>query len=484
MSDRQLLAAALSERERRTRTRKIWRYYPDTGPLRRELYPKHQRFFDAGRSESVRVVIAANRVGKTEGMGGYELVLHLTGQYPEWWTGHRFDRGISAWAAGDTGKTVRDILQAKLLGATGELGTGLIPGDLIAGKPMAKAGIADAVEVVMIKHASGSVSRLTFKSYDQQREAFQGTEQDVILCDEEPPLDVWGECRMRTMSTGEAFEGGLLIGTFTPLRGKTKLIKHLRYAGTWELNVTWEDVPHLSEDAKAEILKDVPAHMRDARTKGVPTTGFGLIFDVPESQIVVAPITIPSHWPMMGGLDFGWDHPTAAAVLAFDRDTDTVYVCREHAARRTLPETFALALKRWGEWLPWAWPHDGHQDGGKFNVADQKQLHTIYRDAGLKTLPDHAQFANGSNSREAGILEMYQRMTDGRWKVFATCTQWLDEYRDYQRDESGRVIDEKDDVLSASRYAYMMRRFAKTKPTETTTRRHTARAVGDARIGY
>src|SRR5574337_214781 len=116
------LLQLLEEKQRRASRRKIYAYYPDKGPLRRELYPKHLSFFEAGVKYRQRLMLAANRVGKTEGVGLYELVWHLTGDYPEWWTGRRFDRPIKAWAAGDTGKTVREILQAKLLGPVGQWG--------------------------------------------------------------------------------------------------------------------------------------------------------------------------------------------------------------------------------------------------------------------------------------------------------------------------------------------------------------------------
>jgi len=104
-----------SELVRRTSENRIDSYYPDEGPLRRELYPKHLEFFRAGVEHRERCFLAANRVGKTEGVGGFELTCHLTGEYPVWWEGRTFDHQIEAWAAGDTSQTVRDIIQAKLL---------------------------------------------------------------------------------------------------------------------------------------------------------------------------------------------------------------------------------------------------------------------------------------------------------------------------------------------------------------------------------
>ena len=115
-TDRLALLSLLKEKERRTARRKLYTYFPDTGPLRRELYPQHIEFFRLGREVPTRCFMAANRVGKTEGGGGYELTLHLTGRYPDWWPGRRFNHPIDAWAAGDTNETVRDIIQLKLMG--------------------------------------------------------------------------------------------------------------------------------------------------------------------------------------------------------------------------------------------------------------------------------------------------------------------------------------------------------------------------------
>ena len=213
------LLALLEEKERRIKHRKIDSFYPEEGPLRRELYQKHLQFFKNGAVDRERAFIAGNRIGKSEGVGGYELTLHLTGNYPKWWNGRRFDHPIDAWASGDTGKTTRDIVQYKLLGPVEDLGTGLIPGDSLVGKPLSKAGIPDAFEIIRVKHVSGGISNLGLKSYDQRREAFQGTEKHVIWLDEEPPLDVYTECLLRTMTTD-----GLIICTFTPLMGLSEVV--------------------------------------------------------------------------------------------------------------------------------------------------------------------------------------------------------------------------------------------------------------------
>ena len=153
--------------------------------------------------------------------GGAEMTYHLTGQYPHWWEGKRFDHPIRALAAGDTSQTTRDIIQHKLLGGlwdTPEFGTGLIPRELL-GKPTVSRGIANAYEEITVEHVSSGTSRLAMRSYDQGRRIFQGVEQHVVWMDEEVPRDVYEEALVRTMTTQ-----GVVFMTFTPLQGLTPLV--------------------------------------------------------------------------------------------------------------------------------------------------------------------------------------------------------------------------------------------------------------------
>lgn len=226
LRDIQAIQAAVSlERTKRASRRKLWTYYPETGPLRRELYQRHMTFFRGGSTHRERLFMAANRVGKTEGVGGYETTLHLTGEYPAWWDGRRFDRPVDWWAAGKTNETTRDIVQAKLFGkveGSGPTkrfaGTGLIPGDNI-GSISWRDGFADLAGTVQIKHRTGQFSTLGLKSYQQGRGAFEGTEKDGIWLDEEPDLSVYTECLIRTMTTD-----GMILITFTPLEGMSEVV--------------------------------------------------------------------------------------------------------------------------------------------------------------------------------------------------------------------------------------------------------------------
>lgn len=457
------LLLLLEERDRRNRQRKIRTYFPDEGPLRRELYKKHLAFFEAGRTFRERAFIAANRVGKTESGGGYEFVLHLTGNYPAWWQGKRFDRPISAWAAGDTGKTVRDIIQAKLLGKPGEFGTGLIPADSIV-RTTPKQGVPEAVDTIYVKHVSGAISQATLKSFDQKRESFQGTEQDVIWLDEESPLDIYTECLMRTMTNN-----GLIMLTFTPLMGMSETVLQFLPGGEIQENAQgskcvvmagWDDVPHLSESVKAELLAAIPPFQRDARSKGIPQLGAGAIFPVPESDFVVADFPIPDHWAKAYALDVGWNR-TASPFSAWDRESDIVYIYSEHYRGQAEPAIHAEAIKARGEWIP------GVIDPASRGRSQQdgQQLMQKYVDLGLD-------LDTAINAVEAGIYEVWSRLSTGRLKVFRSCTNWLQEFRLYRRDEKGRIVKQNDHLMDATRYLItsgLSRAKVKPAPKRTTS---------------
>ncbi|CAB4140976.1 Terminase RNaseH-like domain containing protein [uncultured Caudovirales phage] len=223
--------------------------------------------------------------------------------------------------------------------------------------------------------------------------------------------------------------------------------------------MTIDDAEHYTPEQRAAIIASYPLHEREARVKGLPSMGSGRVFPVSEEMVLCDPIAIPPHWPQIVGLDFGWDHPTAATKLAWDRDADCIYVTAEYAQREATPVIHAAAVKSWGTWLPVAWPHDGLQH----DKGSGEQLAELYRAQGLNMLPERATFDDGGFGVEAGVMDMLDRMQTGRWKVFRTCGKWLGEFRLYHR-EDGRIVAERDDVICSSRYGLMMKRAAITEP--------------------
>lgn len=434
-------------------------------------YAKQREFHERGHFRE-RLLRAGNQNGKTFCCGA-ELAYHLTGNYPDWWEGRRWDRPILAWASSETGESTRDNPQRALIGIVGERGTGAIPEKFLGAHGMAT-GVANLYDYIKVKHASGGWSTLRFKYYAQGRRKWQGPPVDFVWFDEEPPEDIYDEGLARTIATG-----GCVALTFTPLLGMSKVVKRYLIDPTPErsdTNMTIEDAEHIPAEERARIIASFPAHEREARSRGTPTLGSGLIFPVVESSITIPSFAIPTHWPRIVGIDFGWDHPFGAVWLAWDRDADIVYLTDCYREREATPIIHAGAIRPRGDWIPVAWPHDGlnTDKGSGVPLADQ------YRKQGLNMLPQKVTFEDGSNSVEAGIMLMLVRMQTGRFKVFSHLTDWFEEFRLYHR-KDGQVVKEGDDLISASRYGIMGLRFAITKPMRSSMK---STGVSDSYAGY
>lgn len=445
--------ALTAEIQRRQRTNRLKFYRP---------YVKQHEFHTVGVRE--RLFMAGNQLGKTLA-GAAEAAMHLTGRYDDYvgpngerWSGHRFREPIIMLAGSESYELTRDGVQRLLVGPPmneEEWGTGYIPQDAIVDTTR-RSGVSGALDTVTVRHASGGVSTLFLKAYEQGRSKWQANTVHYVWFDEEPPEDVYFEGITRTNATG-----GLIAVTFTPLKGMSAVVARYlmeKDEGASEravITMTIDDAEHYTPEEREKIKASYPAHERDARTKGIPAMGSGLVFPVLEEDIICEPFEIPDHWVRLGALDFGWDHPTAAVEIAWDKDADVIYLTKDYRQRQATPILHAAALKPWGFELPWAWPHDGNND-----TAAGENLSKQYKDQGLKMLPERATFEDGSNSVEAGLMEMLDRMLTGRLKVFRTCGAFLEERRIYHR-KDGKVVKVRDDVISAARYAVMMKRFAK-----------------------
>lgn len=418
-------------------------------------YGKQIAFHEAGKAHREVMLAAGNQLGKTY-CGAAEMAYHLTGRYPEWWPGRRFRRAIRAWAGGVTGINTRDTVQRMLLGPLGQHGTGMIPKDTLMLVRPAR-GLADAVDTILVRHVSGDYSSLAFKSYEQGRAKWQSETIHALWLDEEPPEDIYTEALARITATK-----GFVFTTFTPLMGMTEVARRFFMEPSPDrllVQMSIEDALHIDEAERARIIEGYPEHEREARTKGIPALGSGRVYPVSESVISVEPIPIPAHWPRICGIDFGWDHPTAVVWLAWDRDSDTVYLYDCYRAKQAIPAVHASAMRGRGPWIPVAWPHDGlaHDKGSGDQLAE------LYRKEGVNMLFTRAQFEDGSNSVEAGIQRILGRMQGYRFKVFSHLVDWFEEFRMYHR-KDGLIAKHHDDLMDATRYAEMMLIYAQIAP--------------------
>lgn len=445
------LISLLEEKKRRE---SVYRYRSFYG----RLYDWQKNFISRTKDYSQVCLIAANRVGKTW-TGTYIDAIHTMGDYPTEWDGHKFDTPPLIWMLGYSADKLRDLLQTPLFGNLndGVFSGGLIPPEMIV--DVIPSGVPRLAKEVRVRHKTGGVSRVQFWSYSQGQHALMGDSVDWFHIDEEPKdQTIFPQVLTRT-AAGDCGNGGRGILTFTPENGRTELV--IQFMDTPSkaqtmLNVGWDSAPHLSDKVKEDLLASFPPHQRDMRTKGIPMLGHGRIYDSSEEMITCDPFPIPDHWFVINGMDFGWDHPQAHMQLAWDRDEDKFYVTRAYKAAQTSPGEAWFSVKAWAKNVPTAWPHDGLQTE-KGSGLQQK---SYYEDAGFNMLFDKATWDDGGNSVEAGIFELYDLMRQGRFKVFRGLRDWFEEYNFYHRDEKGRIAKTRDDLLDATRYAYMMRRYA------------------------
>lgn len=454
------LALLLEEKTRRQEEEKLFNsYFIDGTQGCIENYPKSFEFFSNGETAKQRALVAGNRIGKSE-TAAYEIACHAVGWYPDWWQGKRYKPGqdLLIWCCGDTNKTIRDILQVKLLGRDGVegRGKGIIPKKYLKQKPTRAGGAAELVDTIYVDRIGGGRAIIQLKSYQGGRETFQGTEVDIVWLDEEPPLDVYSECLLRTMTNK-----GILMMTFTPLRGMTELIAEFYKAA--EANpksiaittATWYDVPHFTNEERKEMELAIPEYQRDARIRGIPQLGSGAIYRVSLDDVVIEPIQLPPHWAKCYALDVGWNK-TAATFMAINPENGCIYIYDELYISNKQPHEYAREIKFRGEWI------EGVVDSASNNANqhDGMKIYDLLLKEGLKlqlTTKD-------DKSVEAGIYTVWDALSNNKLKIFNTCKNLQDEYRLYRRDEKGNIVKAKDHLMDCMRYGVMAQsRIAKTE---------------------
>lgn len=456
--------AALIEEQKRRDANNLWlRVYSN-------LYPWQMEFIANTKTHHECCLMAANQIGKTLTARLINTV-HALGDYPLDWPGYRFTSAPVLWCMSYSMEKSRDLIQKQLFGDLrgGEFSGGLIPKDRIIDYQSAP-GTPNAVRTARIKHALG-VCVIQFWSYTQGDHAIMGDVVDLVTVDEEPEDQTIRPQLLTRTINGDGGKGGRIIYTFTPENGRTDLvIKFMDEPAPSQflMQKGWDDAPHMTAEKKARLLSQYPDHQKEMRSKGTPMLGHGRIFDISEDYITCEHIDIKPHWYVINGMDFGWDHPQAFIQLVEDRDNGFFYVMKAWKASKVSANDAWGIVKEWGERVPVAWPQDGLQNEKGRDDATQQKNH--YVKAGFNMLHEPAswpsiadpkgQMKSGGNSVEQGIYEIMGLMRLGRFKFYRGLTDLFEEYRQYHRDEKGNIVKIKDDLLSAVRYAYMMRRCA------------------------
>jgi phage terminase large subunit-like protein len=434
---------------------------------------EHQkRFFLTGTQATRRGLIAANRTGKTVATC-YELAYHLTGDYPDWWTGKRWDRPISAFAAGESWDQVARVLQEELIGTSDSkllhaIGTGAIPRDRIVIETMRNDGAN--VMSIEVRHKSGQLSRLLFGNYTQEVRNMQGFKMDIVVFDEQPPDDMFSELVTRTATLQ-----GQIFCSFTPLKGTTGLVgKFLAHERGYEfIQVGWDDLPEYSpwgepfllKETREQMLLDYMPHEREARTQGKPVMGKGAIFPLKSWPTYTTGTFKFSEMPELRriiALDLGlvndstvislmyWHPYTKEAwldvqitVTGIDEANPTSYV--QHLLR---PEVFGT---------PIVLPADAGT-AGRYTMS-ALSLREFFEGYNLNVYQHPIMNPKDSegrvtNHKAYGINMMRQMLEAGTLHINDRCHKFLTEAQNYYVDEKGRYSDP-DDHIDSARYAVL-----------------------------
>jgi len=491
MNDKDRLLKLLKDKEEADRVNRLKFYDPYDFQVKFHNDPSPRKALEAG-----------NQIGKTVS-GCAQDALDLTGLYPDWYKGHKFDRPVQLVCGGINNDKTRDLLQKALCGdpVTKEesLGTGWIPLKCLdRSKISLKRGVSDAYLHVKVKHHTDGVfdgwSTLSFQSYESGKAAWMGDTIDIFHLDEEPPADILGQA-----GRGCIASKGFIRCTYTPENGQTSVV--LKIKKEWSLHKAgWPDVAgedftykadgeviefktvytlngkkgHINQATVKEAEKDFPPYQMKMRMQGIPVLGSGQVFTYSEEDIKIQPLdNIPSSWPRGAAIDFGGtsdeSHPSAVVFGALDETNDVLYIYdgfRTYGSE--ISEVAAKILERPNsDWIPVFWPHDGGKGKSKNDPAGGT-VSDKYRRYGIKMF--HTHFTNPDEEKgeskggiriEPGIVAISGRINTRQIRVYNTFPEWFEEYRNYHQ-KDGKIVDRDDDLMASTRYlAQMIRHFIK-----------------------
>lgn len=432
----------------------------------------HQiKFFNTGGCDR-RGILAANRIGKTVSTC-FETAYHLTGQYPSWWEGKRFDRPVTAMVAGEGWSQVALVLQAELLGSNDvkineQLGTGAIPRNTIVFDTMRNDG-ANCIGVE-IKHVSGANSYILFANYTQEVRQMQGFKLNLAVFDEQPPDDFFSEIVTRTATTQ-----GQVLCSFTPLKGLNGLVSKFwnHEEGYEHIRVSWDDVPEydpwgepfLLNSTRLQLERDYLPHERDARRNGVPVMGKGAVFQI-------------RNWPTYKTGDYDFRNIRGLErIIALDlglvNDKTVITLMYWHPQEKTAWLHTQIVVKGIEEANPMNYinhlmrpevfgtpivlPADASTQG-RYTMSSQS-IRELFEQYELNVHPDPImnppdEQGRRNNHKSFGINTMRQMLEVGTLHVNENCVEFLREAQNYYADEKGRFSDP-DDCIDSARYALM-----------------------------
>lgn len=315
-----------------------------------------------------RWVFGGNRSGKTE-CGAVECVYLARGIHP-----YRNNReGVHGWVVSLSTQVQRDVAQKKILH--------YLRRDWIDDIVM-QSGRKDApehgiIDFIRVKNVFGGISVIGFKSCDQGREKFQGASLDFVWFDEEPPQDIYEECRMRIID-----RKGDIFGTMTPLKGLTFVYNEIflnrhNDSEIWYEFMEWSDNPYLDKEEILRMEQSLDEPSLQARRYGKFAASSGLVYPEFDERVhVIEPFPIPKDWQDMISIDPGLNNPLSAHWYAVDFD-DNVYVVYEHFAAGRDIDYHADCIKEICKKIDWHYAYNGRIRALIDSAAKQRTLGSV-----------------------------------------------------------------------------------------------------------
>lgn len=398
-----------------------------------------------------RWVFGGNRTGKTE-CGAVETIWLARGNHP-----YRKNKpNTVGWVVSLSTRVQKEVAQDKILKY---LNKSWIE-DIVMKTGKKSSCEYGVIECIVIKNVFGGLSKIYFKSCEEGRDKFQGSSLDYVWFDEEPPEDIYTECRMRVLD-----KMGDIFGTMTPLKGLTFIYDDI-YLNTHQdpevfyMFMEWQDNPFLSTDEIARMTSIMSLEDLEARRYGKFINKNNLLVykEFDESVHVIEPFNVPDEWQDTISIDPGLNNPLSAHWYAMDYDGN-IYVVAEHfMAGKDVPY-HAQKIKEICSKLGWKTERNGmigaliDSAANQKTLASSKSVTELFYENGILVNPKvNKDLFSGINR-----VKSYLKNIDGQSKlfIFATCTNLIREMKNYYWSSGENPVKDDDHALDELRYYIM-----------------------------